>query len=157
MFEYEKTVSLKYPQLSNMQIYFWNFSDTVFYQIKNSECKQTHIKVKLNGPLSNLRITTLGIPGGHQVISKQVSKQDCTHNKRYLRLLKDRRSCLQYDFWLKTLRDSKVRATEHHGEKFRNRLASSFSGIIHCYKMLDSKIGGLSHKRPFLASNSHQT
>ena len=28
--EYKKTLSLEYPQLSNMQIYFWQFSSTVF-------------------------------------------------------------------------------------------------------------------------------
>ena len=44
------------------------FEDCV-NQSKNSQCKQTHIKVKLNGPLSNHWITALGIPGGHQVVS----------------------------------------------------------------------------------------
>ena len=33
---------------------------------ENSKCKQTHMKVKLNGTLSNHWITVLGIPGGHQ-------------------------------------------------------------------------------------------
>ena len=37
------------------------------YQSNNSQCKQTHIKVKLNGVLSNHWITMLGIPRGHQV------------------------------------------------------------------------------------------
>ena len=30
IFEEEKTVSLEYLQLSNMQIYFWQFSNIVF-------------------------------------------------------------------------------------------------------------------------------
>ena len=38
---------------------------------------------------------------------------------------------LSYDFWFKTLRDSKVRAAKDHGKRFRSRLASSFSGIVH--------------------------
>ena len=37
-----------------------------------------------------------------------------------------------YDFWLKTFRDSKVRAAKDHGTKHQSRLASSFSGIVHC-------------------------
>ena len=35
-------------------------------------------------------------------------------------------------FWFKTLRDSKVRAAKDHGKKFRSRIVSSFSGIVHC-------------------------
>ena len=33
-----------------------------------------------------------------------------------------------YDFWLKTLRHSKVRAAKDHGKKFRTKLNTSFSG-----------------------------
>ena len=32
---------------------------------------------------------------------------------------------VSYDFWFKTLRDSKGRVTKDHGKKFRSRLASS--------------------------------
>ena len=35
-------------------------------------------------------------------------------------------------FWLKTLRDSKVRIANDHGKKFQSGLAASFRGIIHC-------------------------
>ena len=35
-------------------------------------------------------------------------------------------------FWFKTLRGSKVIVAKDHGEKFRSRLASSFSGIVNC-------------------------
>ena len=35
-------------------------------------------------------------------------------------------------FWLKTLRDNKVRAAKDDGRKFENRLAASFSGIVRC-------------------------
>ena len=38
---------------------------------------------------------------------------------------------LSYDFWFKTLRDSRVRAAKDHGKKFRSRQATSFSGILH--------------------------
>ena len=36
---------------------------------------------------------------------------------------------LSHDLWLKTLRNSKVRAAKDHGKKFQSRLAASFSGI----------------------------
>ena len=45
-------------------------------------------------------------------------------------LFKGRRR-LPLIFWLKTLRDSKVRAAKDHGKKFQNRLAASFSVIVH--------------------------
>ena len=32
-------------------------------------------------------------------------------------------------FWLKTLRDGKVRAAKDQGKKFRSRLAASFNGM----------------------------
>ena len=35
---------------------------------RNSQCKQTHMKVKLNGPLSNHWITVLGIPGVNKYV-----------------------------------------------------------------------------------------
>ena len=38
---------------------------------------------------------------------------------------------LFYDFWCNTLRDSKVKVAKDHGKKFRSRLASSFSEIVH--------------------------
>ena len=47
-------------------------------------------------------------------------------NKGYFKVEK-----LFYDFWFKTLRDSKVRAAKDHGKRFRSRLVASFSGIVH--------------------------
>ena len=34
-----------------------------------------------------------------------------------------------FRFWLKTIRDSKVRAAKYHGKKFRSKLAAPLSGI----------------------------
>ena len=39
---------------------------------------------------------------------------------------------LSYDFWLKTLKDSKVGAAKDHCKKFQSRLASSFIGTVPC-------------------------
>ena len=49
---------------------------------------------------------------------------------------------LSYDFWFKTLRDSKFGVAKGHGKNFRSRLASSFSGIVHCcpFKTLSKNI-----------------
>ena len=38
---------------------------------------------------------------------------------------------MSYDFWFKTLRDSKARAAKDHDKKFRSKLAASFSDMIH--------------------------
>ena len=39
---------------------------------------------------------------------------------------------VSYDFWLKTLRDSKFKKTaKDHGKSPQSRLAASFSGIVH--------------------------
>ena len=38
---------------------------------------------------------------------------------------------VSYDFWLKTLSDSKVRAAKDHGKKFRNKMAAFFSVTFH--------------------------
>ena len=39
-------------------------------------------------------------------------------------------------FWFKILRDTKVRVEKDRGKKFRSRLASSFSGIVHSIRSL---------------------
>ena len=38
---------------------------------------------------------------------------------------------LFYDFWLKSLRDSKIWVAKDYGKELRSKLAVSFSGIVH--------------------------
>ena len=83
------------------------------------------------GNLTTLKKSPGGQPGGMLVLGI-----DWCITWRHLSLKLKIRALwrykkLSYDFWFKTLRDSKVRASKDHGKKFRGRLTSSFSRIVH--------------------------
>ena len=73
-----------------------------------------------NAPNSKLELFIM-IPSMSKKIQTLIKLESQIKNGGFSKIKK-----LSFNFWLKTLRDSKVKAARDRGERFQSRLAASF-------------------------------